>query len=143
MISLGVGYSRRLSGYFELVCGETEMAVVQEGVGRWSRGYVELDHSHVNRKKRAWGEDAQRVMQLMMGQLRSEDDHEHVTLDLLGKASSGELKCNNGLNWGFLELDPDQPLPCGWEKCLDLKVGLTSRSFSQNAHQVVSGRTRS
>lgn len=122
----------------------SEIAVVQEGETRWSRpGYGKLDHSHVNPKKRAWGEDAQRVMQLMMGQLRSEDDHEHVTLDLLGKAPSGELKCNSGLNWVFLELDPDQPLPCGWEKCLDLTVGLTPLSLSFSRMLAVSGRSRS
>ena len=80
------------------------------------------------KKKRAWGADAQKVVQLMMGQLQS-DAKPDVTLDLLGKAGPSprsELELNSSAE--FLELDPDQPLPSGWEKCLDLKVLLPIHS---------------
>lgn len=52
---------------------------------------------------------------------------EEVTLDLLGTAAGSlpargsELDCNSSVE--FLELDPNQPLPSDWEKCLDLKTG--------------------
>ncbi|XP_024393798.1 uncharacterized protein [Physcomitrium patens] len=87
------------------------------------------------KKKRAWGADAQKLMQLMMGQLPSEGAKQaaepSVTLDLLGKAdppSSGEVKlessCLAPTSPEFLELDPsEEPLPSVWEKCLDLKTG--------------------
>lgn len=94
----------------------------------------------------AWGADAQKVVQLMMGQLRSapsssgelqqEDDGDYdlTTLDLLGckavapssaahQRQEFKGRTHHNSNSGeFLELDPDHPLPPGWEKCLDLKV---------------------
>lgn len=105
----------------------------------------------------SWGADAQKVVQLMMGQLRSspssgeqrqedddDDDDDVTTLDLLGcnninininniskavaPSSSHQREefkghsHHNSNSAEFLELDPDQPLPPGWEKCLDLKV---------------------
>lgn len=120
-----------------------QMAVAMDVV--WSRG-VELSSPpgplDVTKRKRAvWGADAQKVVQLMMGQLRSPTDQgvckrteeDVTTLDLLGcktitSSPLGELDCNSARG-EFLELDPDQPLPCGWEKCLDLKVGLLCRSL--------------
>jgi hypothetical protein len=102
-------------------------------------------------KKRAWGVDAQKVVQLMMGQLQSDSSctspspaaatpasADEVTLDLLGEAaaaaarplrrdpssSSSDPPQNCALT-EFLELDPDQPrLPSDWKTCLDLKVFL-------------------
>ncbi len=103
-------------------------------------------------KKRAWGVDAQKVVQLMMGQLQSDStctssspaaaaaqaSADEVTLDLLGEAaaaaarplrrdpssSSSDPPQNCALT-EFLELDPDQPrLPSEWKTCLDLKVFL-------------------
>lgn len=87
-------------------------------------------------KKRAWGADTEKLMQLMMGQFAATSPASaevktagDVTLDLLGAGASSspascrggcELDCNSSPE--FLELDPDQPLPSGWEKCLDLKV---------------------
>uniref|UniRef100_A0A7I4F6D6 WW domain-containing protein n=1 Tax=Physcomitrium patens TaxID=3218 RepID=A0A7I4F6D6_PHYPA len=88
-------------------------------------------------KKRTWGADTEKLMQLMMGQFGSSSSpavgggdvkqEVDVTLDLLGTAagsspaSGTELDCHSSAE--FLELDPDQPLPSGWEKCLDLKTG--------------------
>ena len=90
------------------------------------------------KKKRAaaWGADAQQLMQMMMGQLGQSEPAdvklpaaELSTLDLLGRADP----CSSAKQLGsellfsstpdFLELDPEEPLPSGWEKCLDLKVG--------------------
>ncbi|CAK9192940.1 unnamed protein product [Sphagnum troendelagicum] len=105
-------------------------------------------------KKRAWGVDAQKVVQLMMGQLQSDStctssspaaaaaqaSADEVTLDLLGEAaaaaarplrrdpssSSSDPPQNCALT-EFLELDPDQPrLPSDWKTCLDLKTGKLS-----------------
>lgn len=85
-------------------------------------------------KKRAWGADTEKLMQLMMGQFGGNSASSlkpaEVTLDLLGTGGSSsscrgavtELDCNSSPP-EFLELDPDQPLPSGWEKCLDLKTG--------------------
>jgi len=88
-------------------------------------------------KKRAWGADTEKLMQLMMGQFGGNSSSSpsslkpaEVTLDLLGTGISSsscrgagtELDCNSSPP-EFLELDPDQPLPSGWEKCLDLKTG--------------------
>jgi hypothetical protein len=104
----------------------------------------------------SWGADAQKVVQLMMGQLRSspsageqrqqgeddDSDDDVTTLDLLGcnnininiskavapssshqrEEFKGHNHHHNSNSAEFLELDPDQPLPPGWEKCLDLKV---------------------
>lgn len=84
-------------------------------------------------KKRAWGADTEKLMQLMMGQFGASVKPAEVTLDLLGTAAdhgssspsscrgATELDCNSSPE--FLELDPDHPLPSGWEKCLDLKTG--------------------
>lgn len=94
-------------------------------------------------KKRTWGADTEKLMQLMMGQFGSSSSpavgggdvkqEVDVTLDLLGTAagsspaSGTELDCHSSAE--FLELDPDQPLPSGWEKCLDLKVSPGSHSL--------------
>jgi hypothetical protein len=43
------------------------------------------------------------------------------TLDLLGKADPC-LDLDFLPSPDFLHLDPEEPLPSGWEKCLDLKV---------------------
>jgi hypothetical protein len=87
-------------------------------------------------KKRAWGADTEKLMHLMMGQFGAVRPAE-VTLDLLGAASAPcptrELDSPE-----FLELDPDQPLPSGWEKCLDLKV-LARLSFSSNVGWIFAG----
>ncbi|KAG0587542.1 hypothetical protein KC19_2G172700 [Ceratodon purpureus] len=108
------------------------MAVAME-TGGWRGGEI-LD---VKKKRTAWGADAQQLMQMMMGQLHSEpenvrQDVELSTLDLLGKAdpcsSSREFDTELHLSASpdFLELDPEEPLPSGWEKCLDLKTGKVS-----------------
>ncbi|XP_024401601.1 uncharacterized protein [Physcomitrium patens] len=89
------------------------------------------------KSKRAWGADAHKLMQLMMGQIPSEDTkpaaatESSVTLDLFCKADPSPrcavqlgIACNTTSSPGFLELDPsEEPLPSGWEKCLDLKTG--------------------
>lgn len=67
--------------------------------------------------KRAWGADTEKLMQLMMGQFGVKP-----TLDLLGSAASPSSREFDQPS-EFLELDPDQPLPPNWEKCLDLKTG--------------------
>lgn len=72
-------------------------------------------------KKRAWGADTEKLMYLMMGQFGAVRPAE-VTLDLLG-AASAPCPARELDSPEFLELDPDQPLPSGWEKCLDLKTG--------------------
>lgn len=105
------------------------MAVAMEVAWRG----VELGSSPVvleMSKKRAWGADTEKLMQFMMGQFGSSSSsgvkQVEVTLDLLGTAAGSspvrgsELDCNSSAE--FLELDPDQPLPADWEKCLDLKV---------------------
>ncbi|XP_024375339.1 uncharacterized protein [Physcomitrium patens] len=88
-------------------------------------------------KKHAWGADTERLMQLMMGQsgcasaTTSESKRSEVTLDLLvtdaafpsSPSSLGAGSKCNFFSPEFLELDPDHPLPSGWEKCLDLKTG--------------------
>ncbi|KAJ7533080.1 hypothetical protein O6H91_13G032500 [Diphasiastrum complanatum] len=66
-------------------------------------------------KKRGWGDDQQKLLQLMMGPSSKEDTR--ITLDLLGGSSSASQQSQ------FLDLNPDVPLPSGWEKCLDLKSG--------------------
>ncbi|XP_024367873.1 uncharacterized protein [Physcomitrium patens] len=106
------------------------MAVAMEVAWRG----VELGSSPVvleMSKKRAWGADTEKLMQFMMGQFGSSSSsgvkQVEVTLDLLGTAAGSspvrgsELDCNSSAE--FLELDPDQPLPADWEKCLDLKTG--------------------
>jgi hypothetical protein len=77
----------------------------------------------VKKKRAAWGADAQQLMQMMMGQLQSEPANvsELSTLDLLGKADPC-LDLDFLPSPDFLHLDPEEPLPSGWEKCLDLKV---------------------
>ena len=80
----------------------------------------ELD---VKKKRAAWGADAQELMQMMMGQLRPcGGGAELSTLDLLGACSSSGAAHQRSLAPEFLELDPEEPLPSGWEKRLDLKV---------------------
>ena len=81
------------------------------------------------RKKRAWGADAQQLMQLMMGQLRSQPAAAaapELTLDLLGNADPSSSCVTTQLS-GSSDLDlhvlrPEESLPSGWEKCLDLQV---------------------
>ena len=103
------------------------MAVAME-TAAW-RGAEVLD---VKKERAAWGADAQQLMQMMLGQLRSEPASmkpaaELSTLDLLGKAEpcSSARQLDSELHLSspdFLELDPEEPLPSGWEKCLDLQV---------------------
>lgn len=121
----------------------------------------------------SWGADAQKVVQLMMGQLRSSpssgeqrqddnDDDDVTTLDLLGckninininniskavaPSSSHQREefkghsHHNSNSAEFLELDPDQPLPPGWEKCLDLKVTNNPSPNLQETSPVVGNR---
>lgn len=52
------------------------------------------------------------MLQLMMGHFERRTE----TLDLLGGSSTAAFTT--------LELEPEKPLPCGWEKCLDLKTGM-------------------
>lgn len=94
------------------------------------------------RKKRAWGADAQQLMQLMMGQLQTQQQPAtaspdvrpaavpaaELTLDLFGRTADPSAtgvvpQLSSSLE--FLHLDPEdsEPLPSGWEKCLDLQVG--------------------
>lgn len=122
------------------------MAVAMEVAAASWRGGAELGGSSSSstpvRKKRAWGADAQQLMQLMMGQLQhsssSADRHvgkppadDELTLDLLGKADDPQAlptRCAEAPKLSqspeFLHLDPEDsaPLPSGWEKCLDLQV---------------------
>lgn len=101
------------------------MAVATE-VAAWRR--VEADAVRV--KKRAWGADAQQLMQLTMGQMSHSPGIAAFTLDLLGngKATGPSFSGFNQLESTSapelkLELDSgDAPVPSGWEKCLDLKV---------------------
>lgn len=104
------------------------MAVAME-TAAW-RGVEVLD---VKKERAAWGADAQQLMQMMLGQLRSEpasmkSSAELSTLDLLGKAEpcSSARQLDSELHLSspdFLELDPEEPLPSDWEKCLDLQAG--------------------
>lgn len=106
------------------------------------RGSEVLD---VKKKRASWGADAQQLMQMMMGQLRSERTTvspaaQMDTLDLFSKADpcSSSMQLDSELQLSaspdFLELDPEEPLPPSWEKCLDLKVGLTAkRAYSMSA----------
>ncbi|XP_024358073.1 uncharacterized protein [Physcomitrium patens] len=102
------------------------MAVATE-VAAWRR--VEADAVRV--KKRAWGADAQQLMQLTMGQMSHSPGIAAFTLDLLGngKATGPSFSGFNQLESTSapelkLELDSgDAPVPSGWEKCLDLKTG--------------------
>lgn len=76
-------------------------------------------------KKRAWGADAQQLMQLMMNQLQqSPSETSELTLDLLGNAdpAASSPSSQHQLSPEFLHLDT-LPLPSGWEKCLDLQTG--------------------
>ncbi|KAG0569646.1 hypothetical protein KC19_6G104600 [Ceratodon purpureus] len=78
------------------------------------------------RKKRAWGADAQQLMHLMMGQLHSQPAVKpELTLDLLGNTdpSSSCVTQLSGSPDFDLQLHPEEPLPSGWEKCLDLQTG--------------------
>lgn len=84
-------------------------------------------------KKRAWGADAEKLMQLMVGQPGSSSvtKPEEVTLDLLGMAAAVPTSPSTAVtellqdsSMALPELDPELPLPSGWEKCLDPKVQL-------------------
>ncbi|KAJ7521443.1 hypothetical protein O6H91_19G054900 [Diphasiastrum complanatum] len=66
-------------------------------------------------KKRGWGDDHHKLLQLMMGP--SFKDNTSITLDLLGGSSPTSQQSH------FVDLSPDVSLPSGWEKCLDLKSG--------------------
>ncbi|KAJ7537536.1 hypothetical protein O6H91_11G010500 [Diphasiastrum complanatum] len=70
--------------------------------------------SAVMTKKRSWGDDQQKLFDLMTG--ASYSDNTRHTLDLFGSSSTREQS-------EFVELDPEIPLPSGWEKRLDLKSG--------------------
>ncbi|KAG0616025.1 hypothetical protein M758_5G084700 [Ceratodon purpureus] len=94
---------------------------LQLGSGVMTATVDVMRSSVVSNKKRAWGADAQKLMQVMMGQF---SHGEEQTLDLLGSGGGGGsgVGSGNGVD-EFLEVDPDQPLPAGWEQCLDLKTG--------------------
>lgn len=100
-----------------------QMAVAMEVAWRGSAGgdqlQLELDVMRSSaKKKRAWGADTEKLMELMRAKGRQEQ-----TLDLLGEAvgSGAGLDPRRSV---VDEFDSDQPLlPSGWEKCLDLKTG--------------------
>ncbi|KAL2651489.1 hypothetical protein R1flu_019617 [Riccia fluitans] len=86
----------------------------------------------------SWGgADPQKLLQLMMGQIQEES---RPTLDLFGKKPSSSVaeKDDESRNDEFLELDPDLPLPSGWEKCLDLKSG---KVYYVNRHSGLESRS--
>eukprot|EP00249_Psilotum_nudum_P004576 c18085_g1_i1 orf=181-594(-) len=72
------------------------------------------------KKDLPWSEDAEKISQLMLTHVKQQQPE---TLDLLGGL--------DGQSTGvLLDSDPNRPLPCGWERCLDLKTGtLYYRNF--------------
>ncbi|XP_024519149.1 uncharacterized protein LOC112342109 [Selaginella moellendorffii] len=78
-------------------------------------------------KKRAWGDDQQKLLEMMLGKPFDESGvGRHHTLDLLGgRGASNTTMTTDGEEQqsDFLELGQDVPLPKGWEKRLDLKSG--------------------
>lgn len=84
-------------------------------------------------KKMAWGADTEKLMDIMVERFSQKKEVKEntgvaSTLNLLGAGAGdgGEAVGATGLDSPvieeFLEVDPDQPLPSDWEKCLDLKV---------------------
>lgn len=114
------------------------MAVAME-TGAWRGSELPVLDGKVKKNNRtAWGADAQKLMQMMLGQLHSSEppadvaagpdaspgaEHQLSTLDLFGNADprSSQLESSSAAEFD-LELEPEEPLPSGWEKCLDLKV---------------------
>ncbi|KAL3700189.1 hypothetical protein R1sor_018211 [Riccia sorocarpa] len=110
------------------------MAVAMEvgwhGTELGSPSFAHLKHKtpsgnkNTNSSSSSWGgADPQKLLQLMMGQIQEES---RPTLDLFDKKSSlsvAEADSDHRADAEFVELDPDLPLPSGWEKCLDLKSG--------------------
>lgn len=65
--------------------------------------------------------DNRRMLEFMLGPIESgkRSNGKHTTLDLLG----GSCALQPASNESSIELEPESPLPSGWEKCLDLKTG--------------------
>lgn len=96
---------------------------------------------------RSWGDDPARLHQLMMGSLRFGPQHQQppqqqsvATAVTAPSANSSSVRDLGGV------FDLDQPLPSGWERCLDLKSGevfIVKSASNVNAGMERKSRSRS
>lgn len=108
------------------------MAVAASQMELWRGGLQAGSDKTKKKTHHEWGEDKHKVLQLMLGQINQRNSSSITTLDLLGSCSnkvsyvhqslSKVGSCENSSEAEVVELDQQQNLPSGWEKCLDLKV---------------------